>query len=51
MVIVGGDEVEAGTISVRDRKEREAQDVEPDEFVDRLCEERAEKREEPSVLD
>jgi len=51
MVIVGDDEVEAGTISVRDRKEREAQDVAPDEFVDHLVDERREKREEPDFLD
>ena len=51
MVIVGGDEVEAGTISVRDRKEREEQDVAPDEFVDHLVDERADKREEPEFLD
>ncbi|MEA1930146.1 MAG: threonine--tRNA ligase [Euryarchaeota archaeon] len=50
MVIVGGDEVEDGTISVRDRKEREAQDVAPDEFVDHLVEERNDKREEPDFL-
>ena len=51
MVIVGGDEVEAGTISVRDRKEREAQDVDPDEFIDHLVDERAEKHEEPDFLE
>ncbi|MFD1640808.1 threonine--tRNA ligase [Halohasta litorea] len=50
MVIVGGDEVEDGTISVRDRKEREAQDVAPGEFVDHLIDERADKREEPDFL-
>ena len=51
MVIVGDDEVEAGTVSVRDRKEREAQDVDPDEFIDQLVDERSEKREEPAFLD
>ena len=51
MVIVGDDEVEAGTISVRDRKEREAQDVDPEDFVDHLVDERSEKREEPDFLD
>jgi threonyl-tRNA synthetase len=51
MVIVGGDEVEAGTVSVRDRKERERQDVDPDEFVDHLVDERSEKHEEPNFLD
>ena len=51
MVIVGGDEVEAGTISVRDRKEREAQDVAPDEFLEHLIDEREEKRDTPDFLD
>jgi len=51
MLIVGGDEVEDGTISVRDRKEREAQDVDPEAFVDHLVDERADKREEPTFLD
>jgi threonyl-tRNA synthetase len=50
MVIVGDDEVEAGTISVRDRKEREQQDVEPDAFVDHLVDEREDKREAPDFL-
>ena len=51
MVVVGGDEVEAGTISVRDRKEREAQDVAPDEFLEHLIDEREEKRDTPDFLD
>ncbi|WP_253736318.1 threonine--tRNA ligase [Halohasta salina] len=51
MVIVGGDEVEDGTISVRDRKEREGNDVDPEAFVDHLVDERADKREEPDFLD
>ena len=51
MVIVGDDEVDAGTISVRDRKEREEQDVAPEAFVDHLVDERADKREEPDFLD
>jgi len=51
MLIVGDDEVEDGTISVRDRKEREAQDVDPDDFVDHLVNERDDKREEPDFLD
>src|SRR6056297_87351 len=34
MLIVGGDEVEDGTISVRARTERKAQDVDPEAFVD-----------------
>ncbi|ATW88371.1 threonyl-tRNA synthetase [Halohasta litchfieldiae] len=51
MLIVGDDEVEAGTVSVRDRKEREQQDVDPEEFLDQLVDERDEKLEEPSFLD
>ncbi|ELZ81505.1 threonyl-tRNA ligase [Haloferax larsenii JCM 13917] len=50
MVIVGGNEEEAGTISVRDRKEREAQDVTVEEFRDHLEAEAAEKRPEPDFL-
>ncbi len=51
MLVVGGDEVEAGTISVRDRNEREAQDVDPDAFLEHLLEEREAKREEPDFLE
>jgi threonyl-tRNA synthetase len=51
MLIVGDDEVEAGTVSVRDRKEREAQDVDPEEFLEQLVDERDAKLEEPSFLD
>ncbi|MFB6169989.1 MAG: threonine--tRNA ligase [Haloarculaceae archaeon] len=51
MVIVGGDEEEAGTISVRDRKEREEKDVDPDAFRAHLEAERGEKRTEPDFLD
>ena len=51
MLVVGSDEAEAGTVSVRDRKEREQQDVELDSFIDHLTDERAEKREEPDFLD
>ena len=36
MLILGSDEEEAGTISVRDRKEQEVKDVDPEEFVDHL---------------
>ncbi|ELZ85078.1 threonyl-tRNA ligase [Haloferax elongans ATCC BAA-1513] len=50
MVIVGGNEEEAGTISVRDRKEREEQDVTVEEFRDHLEGEAAEKRPEPDFL-
>jgi threonyl-tRNA synthetase len=51
MVIVGGDEEEAETISVRDRKEREAKDVTVEEFRSHLEAERDEKRAEPDFLD
>ncbi|QCC48207.1 threonine--tRNA ligase [Halobellus limi] len=51
MIVVGGDEEEAGTISVRDRKEREDQDVEIETFRAHLEDEYAEKRIEPDFLD
>ncbi|QPV64983.1 threonine--tRNA ligase [Halosimplex litoreum] len=51
MCIVGSDEEEAGTLSVRDRAEREARDVDPEAFRDHLRAERAEKRLEPDFLD
>jgi threonyl-tRNA synthetase len=51
MVVVGGDEEEAGTISVRDRSEREKQDVSVESFRDHLEGEYAEKRLEPDFLD
>ena len=50
MVIVGGDEAEAGTISVRDREEREADDVDPEAFREHLLTERDEQRLEPEFL-
>ena len=50
MLIVGPDERDAGTVSVRDRSEDEARDVDPDEFRAHLCEERAEKRPEPDFI-
>jgi threonyl-tRNA synthetase len=50
MLIVGDDEAEAGTISVRDRQEREKNDVSIDAFGDHLRAERAEKRTEPDFL-
>ncbi|PSP78900.1 threonine--tRNA ligase [Halobacteriales archaeon QH_6_68_27] len=50
MLIVGPDERDAGTVSVRDRNEDEARDVDPDEFRAHLREERAEKRLEPDFL-
>jgi len=51
MIIVGSDEEEAGTISVRDRFEREADGVDPAAFRDHLEAERDEKRVEPDFLD
>ena len=51
MIVVGGDEEEAGTISVRDRKEREDQDVEIETFRAHLEDEYDEKRIEPDFLD
>ncbi|MFC7167622.1 threonine--tRNA ligase [Halospeciosus flavus] len=50
MVVVGGDEEESMTISVRDRKEREASDVEREDFYSHLEDERDEKRTEPDFL-
>jgi threonyl-tRNA synthetase len=50
MVIVGGDEEAAGTISVRDRKERERKDVSVEAFCDHLREEESEKRTDPDFL-
>ncbi|MFW5938593.1 MAG: His/Gly/Thr/Pro-type tRNA ligase C-terminal domain-containing protein, partial [Halanaeroarchaeum sp.] len=51
MVIVGDDEREAGTVSVRDRFENQRGDVDLDAFVDHLVEERDEKRTEPDFVD
>ncbi|WP_311171131.1 threonine--tRNA ligase [Halobellus ordinarius] len=51
MVIVGGDEQEAGTISVRDRKERERGDVDVETFRAHLESEYDEKRLEPDFID
>ncbi|WP_435347934.1 threonine--tRNA ligase [Haloarchaeobius sp. HRN-SO-5] len=50
MIIVGGNEEEAGTISVRDRKENQEYDVEVDEFLAHLRAERDEKHVEPDFL-
>ena len=50
MVVVGGDEEAAGTVSVRDRFENERNDVDLDEFVAHLEAERAEKRVEPDFV-
>jgi threonyl-tRNA synthetase len=51
MLVVGDDEAEAGTVSVRDRKEREAGDVELGAFRDHLESERAERRADPDFLE
>jgi len=50
MLIVGDDEEEANTVSVRDRRERERNDVDPSAFYDHLERERDEKRVAPDVL-
>ncbi|MFB6093914.1 MAG: threonine--tRNA ligase [Halanaeroarchaeum sp.] len=50
MIVVGDDEEEAGTVSVRDRKEREENDVSLAAFRTHLDEERDEKRTEPDFL-
>jgi threonyl-tRNA synthetase len=50
MLIVGDDEEEAGTVSVRDRQERETKDVDPETFYDHLVDERDEKRVAPDFL-
>ncbi len=50
MVIVGEDEQEAGTVSVRDRFENQRGDVDLDEFVDHLVAERDAKRTEPNFV-
>ncbi|MFB6152753.1 MAG: His/Gly/Thr/Pro-type tRNA ligase C-terminal domain-containing protein, partial [Halodesulfurarchaeum sp.] len=51
MLVLGDDEEAAGTISVRDRKEREANDIRPEAFIEHLQAERDEKRTEPDFLD
>jgi threonyl-tRNA synthetase len=51
MLIVGDNEEEAGTVSVRDRFENEAKDVDVDAFVDHLRGEVDEKRVEPDFID
>ncbi|MFC7234173.1 threonine--tRNA ligase [Halosegnis marinus] len=50
MLVVGGNEAEAGTVSVRDRFENEANDVDPEAFRDHLDEEIAERTIEPDFL-
>ena len=51
MLIVGGDEADAGTVSVRDRKERQQKDVDLEAFIEHLEAERDEKRTEPDFID
>jgi threonyl-tRNA synthetase len=51
MIIVGSNEAEDGTISVRDRDERQAGDVDPDAFLEYLRAEQGERRIEPDFLD
>ena len=51
MLIVGDNEEEAGTVSVRDRFENEAKDVDIDAFVNHLHGEVDEKRVEPDFID
>ena len=51
MLILGDDEEETGTVSVRDRKEREKQDVSLEAFRDHLADEVGEQRTEPDLLD
>jgi threonyl-tRNA synthetase len=50
MLIVGGDEAEAGTISVRDRKERERGDVDVETFRDHLHSEVDGRRLDPDFI-
>ncbi|MBB6647678.1 threonine--tRNA ligase [Halobellus ruber] len=50
MIVVGGDEAEAGTISVRDRKERERGDVGVEEFRRHLRSEVDDRRLEPDFI-
>ena len=51
MLVLGDDEEDAGSVSVRDRQEREDKDVALDAFLDHLDSEVAEKRTEPDFLD
>ncbi|WP_336002049.1 threonine--tRNA ligase [Halorientalis halophila] len=50
MLILGGDEEESGTISVRDRKERERNEVDPAAFREHLEREVDQQRTEPTFL-
>ena len=51
MLVVGDDEEKAGTVSVRDRFENEAKDVDVETFIDHLRGEVDEKRVEPDFID
>jgi threonyl-tRNA synthetase len=51
MLVLGDDEEDAGTVSVRDRQEREGKDVALDEFLAHLDSEVDGKRTEPDFLD
>jgi len=51
MLIVGPDERDAGTVSVRDRQEREGRDVDPDAFREHLRTERDQKHLDVTFLD
>ncbi|MFW5919032.1 MAG: His/Gly/Thr/Pro-type tRNA ligase C-terminal domain-containing protein, partial [Halanaeroarchaeum sp.] len=50
MIVVGDDEEESGTVSIRDRQERERKDVSIGAFRTHLDEERDEKRTAPDFL-
>ncbi|MCD2204862.1 threonine--tRNA ligase [Halobacterium sp. KA-6] len=51
MLVLGDDEEEAGTVSVRDRQERERNDVDLEAFLDHLDNEVAEKHTEPDFAE
>ena len=50
MLIVGDDEEQNDTLSVRDRQEREAGEIDPERFFEHLSQERADKQIRPSFL-
>jgi len=50
MLIVGDDEEQNDTLSIRDRQEREAGEVDPERFFEHLSQERADKQIQPSFL-
>jgi len=51
MLVLGDNEEEAGTVSVRDRQERERNDVDLETFLDHLDSEVDEKRTEPDFVE